>query len=351
MTQRTWAAVLAVPLLVALGVYAAVASMPFGTYAPGVTINVLGKSGGKPIIGVQGHRTYRDTGQLRMTTVSVTEPNTRLDLLTLMHTWFSRDDAIYPYSILYPTNVSTAQSTKQGQQEMTSSKDAAVAAALSRLGYDVAKLKIVKVKKGMPAEGKLRAGDILTRVGDTPVGGTTDVLKLVGAVPAGQSIPITVRRQGKLVRVRVTPTSVQGTKLIGVTLGVDYHFPFQVTVDIKHIGGPSAGLMFALGIYDTLTPGSLTSGGVVAGTGTISADGTVGEIGGIQQKIAGARRDGAQLFLVPPANCDDALTSDHGSMRLAEATTLKQAIHELKTWTKDHEAPLPQCPASQGAAS
>jgi PDZ domain-containing protein len=105
--------------------------------------------------------------------------------------------------------------------------------------------------------------------------------------------------------------------------------------------------MFALSIYDTLTPGSLTGGQVVAGTGTITADGTVGEIGGIQQKIAGARQDGAQLFLVPPANCADALGGDNGSMRLVKAATLADAISEVKAWSANHDAPLPSC----GAAS
>jgi PDZ domain-containing protein len=105
--------------------------------------------------------------------------------------------------------------------------------------------------------------------------------------------------------------------------------------------------MFALSIYDTLTPGSLTSGGTVAGTGTIDGRGTVGEIGGIQQKIVGARQAGAQLFLVPPANCADALTSDHGSMRLAKAATLKDAIAELDAWGKNHDVALPQCTAAE----
>jgi PDZ domain-containing protein len=110
--------------------------------------------------------------------------------------------------------------------------------------------------------------------------------------------------------------------------------------------------MFATSIYDTLTPGSLTDGEVVAGTGTISADGKVGEIGGIQQKIAGARADGAKLFLVPPANCSDALGADNGPMRLVKAATLAGAISEIKAWTADHDATLPSCePASTESAS
>jgi PDZ domain-containing protein len=352
MTQRTLAAVLAVPLFVALGIYTAVTPLPFVTYSPGPTINVLGDNGKKPIIEVQGHPTYRDAGELRMTTVSVTQRDARLDLLTLLRTWFSRDRAIYPYAIQYGGGGSQQEDTQEGQVEMIGSQDSAIAAALRQLGYQVSPvLEILSVTPGMPADGKLEVRDVIRRFNGTKVTAATDLGKLIHAVPAGDTVSMTVERKGRPVRVRVTPTTKDGTRLIGVTLGIGYTFPFKVSVNISDsIGGPSAGLMFALSIYDTLTPGSLTSGGAVAGTGTISAvGGRVGEIGGIQQKIVGAKQDGAQLFLVPPANCPDALTSDHGSMRLAKAATLKDAIAEVTAWGKNHDAPLPQCQASDKA--
>jgi PDZ domain-containing protein len=351
MTQRTWAALLAVPLFVAFGLYAAVTPLPFVTYAPGLTVDVLGHNGDKPIISVQGHRTYRDSGQLRMTTVSVTERNARLDLFTLMRTWLSRDDAVYPFSAVYGSSGSQQQDAQEGQVEMVTSQDSAVAAALQQLGYDLnPAVEIVGVTPHMPADGKLQVRDLLVRIGGTKVTPKTDVASLIAEVPPGRSVPIVVDRGGKKVRVRVTPTTSHGHRVVGVTLQVLYRFPFKVSVNISDaIGGPSAGLMFALSVYDTLTPGSLTDGGSVAGTGTITADGTVGEIGGIQQKIAGARQDGAQLFLVPPANCADAVSSNHGSMRLAEAATLKDAISEVQTWASDHQAPLPQCKSGNGS--
>jgi Lon-like protease len=345
MTQRTWAALLAVPLFVALGLYVAVTGMPFVSYAPGLTVNVLGDNGKKPIITVQGHRTFRDAGELRMTTVSVTEREANLDLFTLMRTWFSRDDAVYPFTSVYGTTGSQQQDAQKGEAEMVSSQDSAVAAALHQLGYPLhPAVEVIGVTPKMPADGKIEVRDLLRRIGDTKVTANTDVGKLIRAVPEGRSVPIVVERNGKLVHTRVAPTTQDGNRLIGVQLEVCYTFPFKVSVNISDaIGGPSAGLMFALSIYDTLTPGSLTGGGSVAGTGTITADGTVGEIGGIQQKIVGARQDGAQLFLVPPANCADALGSDHGSMRLAEAATLKDAIAEVKAWSANHDAPLTQC--------
>ena len=356
MTQRTWAALLAVPLFVALGLYVAVTGLPFVSYAPGLTVNVLGDNGKTPIIQVQGHKTYRDNGELRMTTVSVTEREANLDLFTLLWTWaVAHDDAVYPFTAVYGTTGNQQQDAQKGEAEMVSSQDSAVAAALHRLGYPLhPAVEIIGVTPGMPADGKIKVRDLLRRIGDTPVTANTDVGKLIRAVPDGQSVPIVVERDGRLVHTRVTPKTQDGNRLIGVQLEVGYTFPFKVSVNISDaIGGPSAGLMFALSIYDTLTPGSLTGGSSVAGTGTIAADGTVGEIGGIQQKIVGARQDGAQLFLVPPANCADAVGSDHGSMRLAKAATLKDAIAEVKAWSADHSAPLPQCsaPSSAGSAS
>jgi PDZ domain-containing protein len=353
MTQRTWAALLAVPLFVVLGVYAAVHPLPFVTYAPGPTLNVLGQGGGKPIVEVQGHRTYRDPGQLRMTTVSVTQRDARLDLFTLMRAWFSRDDAVYPYAVQYGNGGSQQQDQQEGQVEMIGSQDSAIAAALRQLGYQVHPvLEILSVTPKMPADGKLQVRDVIRRFDGKRVNAATDLGKLVRAVPEGRSVPVTVDRKGKSVTVRVAPTTKGGNRLIGVTLGIGYTFPFKVSVHISdNIGGPSAGLMFALSIYDTLTPGSLTAGGAVAGTGTINARGDVGEIGGIQQKIAGARQDGAQLFLVPPANCPDAMTSDPGSMRLAKAATLKDAVAEVTAWAKNHDAKLPQCTAADRPAA
>jgi PDZ domain-containing protein len=353
MTQRTLAALVAVPLFVALGLFAAVKPLPFVTYAPGLTVNVLGDNGKQPIISVQGHRAYHDDGELRMTTVSVTERNARLDLFTLMRTWFSNSDAVYPFSSVYGTSGSQQEDAQEGQVQMVTSQDSAVAAALRQLGYNLhPAIEVVGVTPDMPADGELEVRDLLRRVGDTEVTPTTDVGALVAKVPEGESVPIVVERDGKTVRTRVTPKTVDGNRLVGVSLQVGYTFPFKVSVNISDaIGGPSAGLIFALSIYDTLTPGSITDGQVVAGTGTIDAAGRVGEIGGIQQKIIGAREDGAQLFLVPPANCADALGSHHGSMRLAKAATLKDAISEVSAWAADHDAPLTPCTAADGAPS
>ncbi|MBA2953839.1 PDZ domain-containing protein [Nocardioides sp. MAH-18] len=346
MTQRTLAGILAVPLLLALAVVAAFESLPYVTYKPGLTVNVLGDNDeGEPIIDVEGKPTYEDDGQLRMTTVYVSQRDAHNTVFDLMAAWISPSDAVYPFEAVYPEQGTVEQDKEESQAEMTSSQDAATAAALTELGYDVTDPVVAGVEKGAPAEGELKTGDVILEVGGTKVETTDDVVAAVTGAPAGRPLEIVVRRDGKRRSVTVTPLEVDGRTQIGIQLGTQTDdFPVDVTIGIDPaIGGPSAGLMFSLGIYDTLTPGSLTGGEAVAGTGTIDASGNVGPIGGIQQKIVGAREDGAQLFLVPPDNCDEALGAQNGDMRLVEAATTHSAIQSIEAWVKDPDADLPTC--------
>jgi PDZ domain-containing protein len=125
-----------------------------------------------------------------------------------------------------------------------------------------------------------------------------------------------------------------------------YTFPFKVDLKLdQNIGGPSAGMIFSMGIYDVLTPGSLTGGKAIAGTGEIDGEGHVSPIGGIQQKLVGAQSDGAKLFLVPADNCAEALGGhfDPDKMRLVKVTTLDDAVKDVRAWVKDPKAPLPRC--------
>ncbi len=354
MSQRLYAAVVAGVLLVALSIAAFVLPVPYVVYSPGVTVDVLGERDGKEIIQVSGHQTYRDDGQLRMTTVYVTRPGRGVSLVDAVGAWLSDEEAIYPYDSVYAPDETEEDSRRESAVQMVSSQDAAVATALKELGYDTTPvIEILDVTQGLPADGKLEVRDILTKIGDTTITTPQSVVDAVDAAPVGKPLAFEVLRDGTEKTVEVTPEVVDGDKRIGIVPGPGFEFPFDVTVNIPEtIGGPSAGLMFSLAIYDTLTPGSLTDGAEVAGTGTVSATGKVGSIGGIQQKIVAARDVGAQVFLVPAGNCDEALGAPHGDMRLVKATTMHGALASLKTWVGDHDADLPTCtPATAGAAS
>jgi PDZ domain-containing protein len=361
MNQRAWAAFLALPLVVALAVVALFKPLPYTTYAPGPTINVLGTSDGKEIISTpDGQKTYRDEGQLRMVTVSVTPKDSNLNLFEVMAAWLNPDDAVYPKDAVYEDDKTADEVRDEGQVQMVSSQDTAVAVALQAMGQQVTpSLEVTLVNPGAPADGALAVRDLIRKVDGTPLSddlteAAKQLQQAIDATPPGQQVTLTVLRDGKEVDVPITPerpstdlfgaVTVTGTQQIGIFLGQGFILPFPVTVSIDpRIGGPSAGLMFSLAIYDTLTPGSLTGGGRVAGTGEISPDGTVGPIGGIQQKIVGARHDGAQLFLVPADNCEDAEGAHNGDMRLVKVDSFDTAKSAIETWAADHDAKLPSC--------
>ena len=345
MSQRTLAALLAVPLLLGLFVVVGTQPLPYVTYRPGPSVDILAAPEGKEIIEVSGHKAYRDDGELRLTTIYVDQPEEDVTLEELMRAWISPSEAVYPYDSVYAPQETDESSDAESAVQMVSSQDAAIATALTELGYDVEpEIEVLHVEKGLPADGRLKVRDILVSVGGVEVRSAKDVVKVVDEAPLGEPLTFVVQRLGTDVTVDVSPREVGGDKRIGITPGPGFTFPFDVTVDIgENIGGPSAGMMFSLAIYDTLTPGSLTDDQTVAGTGEITPDGRVGPIGGIQQKIVAARDADAQLFMVPPANCEEALNSDNGEMQLVRAETMHTARVAIEAWAADRDAELPSC--------
>ena len=217
--------------------------------------------------------------------------------------------------------------------------------ALTALDYEVEDtLQVAYVDPDSPADGTLEVRDVLLRIDGEPIRDAQQVAEAVQATEPGDEVAIQVERDGKRRTVRLEPAETEDGQRAGFTMSPGFSFPFSVGVNIDpNIGGPSAGLMFALAIYDTLTEGSLTGGEAVAGTGTLDLEGAVGPIGGIQQKIAGAERDGATLFLVPPDNCAEALEVDDGEPRLVRADTFESALESVQTWADDPDAELPTC--------
>ena len=345
MSQRTFAALLAVPLLMALFVVVGTQPLPYVTYRPGPSVDILSARDGKEIVEVSGHEAYRDDGELRLTTIYVDQPQDEVTLEELLRAWIDPSEAVYPYDAIYAPEETDESSDAESAVQMVSSQDAAVATALTELGYDVEpETEVLYVDKQLPADGKLKVRDILMSVGGVEITSAEDVVKAVDQAPLGQPLTFVVDRSGEEVTVDVTPREVDGDKRIGITPGPGFTFPFDVSVEIgDNIGGPSAGLMFSLAIYDTLTPGSLSGGEVIAGSGTIDADGKTGPIGGIAQKIAGAEDAGARLFMVAADNCPDTTDLDTGDMRLVRVETMHDAVEAISTWADDHEAALPTC--------
>jgi len=348
MSRRILAACIAVGCLGALWVAAMLMPVPFVTYKPGLSLDVLAEEKGEEIVQVSGHKTYRDDGELRMTTIRLTPKDGKVSTFEALDAWVDGDKAIYPRSLIYPPDQSLEESQTESAVQMLTSQDFATAAALHALGYTFPQVvEVYSVSAGMPADGKLQVRDQLRTVNGDPVRTAQDIIDAVRGTPEGGEVTFGVMRKGKPVTVTIQPTTDDGHQRVGILPGDGYVFPFSVSVNIpEEIGGPSAGLMFSLAIYDTLTPGSLTGGRIVAGTGTIDADGKVGPIGGIQQKIVTAEDAQAELFLVPADNCQDALGAPDSGMRLVKVTTMASAMKSIKAWVDDPGAPLPSCEES-----
>jgi Lon-like protease len=337
-------------VVVVLSILGFLIPAPFVVYSPGPVVDVLGtrESDGKEIVQVSGHPTYYDDGKLEMTTVFVTSPDNSPSVFEVAFAWISNEAAVVPRGFVYNDEVTNEDTEREGAVDMVQSQDAATATALTALGYQLRPIiEVLDVSEDLPADGKLEVRDRIVAVNGIRVDNAQDVVETVVATEPGDSVVFSVRRETELLDITVTPEDVDGAPRVGIIPGVGYRFPFKVAVNISgDIGGPSAGLMFSLSIYDTLTPGSLTDGETLAGTGEINEKGEVGPIGGIQQKIVAARDSGAKLFFVPEQNCEQALGAPNGSMRLVRVTTMEGALEAINKWTADRDAVLPTCEAS-----
>ena len=317
MTRRTATLVTSIVVLVlSLGLFT-VFPVPFVSFSPGPVKNTLGESKSKPVIEISGHETFPTTGELDLTTVSVTSPDRDLTLPQAMRNWLDPHHDLFPRDIIYPPEQSADEVEEQNTAEMTGSQDSAVAAALQEAKVPFSP-KVSTVAKGSPADGELKPGDVILEVDGVATAQISQVGELVRKNKVGDKVTFVIRRGGAEQTVVLTAAATPGEEtrpMVGIGVGVES--PVKVSVNLgQDIGGPSAGTAFALAIYDKLTPGPLLDGKHVAGTGTIDALGQVGAIGGIQQKIAGAKESGATVFLVPEPNCEAALHAGVKDIRL-----------------------------------
>jgi PDZ domain-containing protein len=320
--------------------------VPYVILGPGPTLNTLGKGpSGRSLIQITGHPTYPTAGHLNLVTVSFQGgPSDSLNIFAALRAWLTPHEAVVPQEELFVPGQTQRQVVQQDTQQMTSSQQTATAAALCVLGIKFQVVDTVAVvAKGLPADGVLRRADVITAVDGKPVTCKASAASLIRARSPGDPVTLTIARTvgGRRVirQFHLKTAAVQGTPVVGVKVVESYVFPFNVKIRVGDIGGPSAGLMFALGIVDKLTPGNLTGGRFVAGTGEISAGGSVSAIGGIQQKMAGARQAGATLFLTPAANCPDTAGAVPAGMRLVKVRNLASAVSALHALAAGQSVP------------
>jgi Lon-like protease len=334
-------------LSIALAAIVALLPAPYAVYSPGPATNVLGDVGSVPLIRIEGQPSYRPTsrGTLDMTTVAVSGgPGHEVNLGEVLQAWVSPSRAVIPVEQVFPPGQSQQETEKENAAEMSESQQSATAAGLRELGETVPEsVTIVEVSKGVPAAKVLKAGDVVVRLQGAKVEDANGLRETIQALEPGDTVTLTVRRDGQLVDVTTTTTSSEGRTVLGVGISPSYDFPVDVKFATKDVGGPSAGMMFALGIYDLLTPGDLTGGARIAGTGTIDGAGKVGPIGGIAQKLVGAKEAGAQWFLAPASNCDEVVGHVPDGLRVVRTATLHESRLDVEKIAAGDGASLPSC--------
>lgn len=333
--------------------------VPYSEMSPGPTVNTLGDSHGEPVLNISGRKTYPTSGHLNMTTVRVTGADYDMNLLEAVYGWVAGDNIVVPHENLYPNGKTDQESTQENAEEFSQSQESAKVAALKQLGIPVeARVIVASVVKGSPSEGKLHAGDVIKTVDGAPVNAPEDVAKLVTKHKPGEPVEFTIvpaaeaaeaekahREPTGATKVTVVAGKADGDghAIVGIRAGTDHTFPFTIDIKLADVGGPSAGLMFSLGIVDKLTPEDLTGGKFIAGTGTIDDAGKVGPIGGIQMKTIGARQAGAEYFLTPAENCASAAAHVPDGLTLVKVATIDDAVKALAKIGKGDTDGLPQC--------
>ncbi|MGY1641265.1 PDZ domain-containing protein [Geodermatophilus sp. SYSU D00703] len=328
MTRRIAILSVGVVLLVVFGVLGAAVPVPYVAQVPGPTFNTLGEIDGEPVISVEGRERNEVDGELTLTTVGVSRAG--LSLVEAVQGWFDDEVSVVPEESVYPSDRTEEETREANRQAFLTSEEAAETAALSQLGYPV-KVVVRGLTEDSPSDGRLEEGDALERVDGRPTPDVHTLDEVLASIPGGSTITVDYTRLGEPGTATVTTRAADDDEgsLLGVLVREQPSAPFDVDIRVEDVGGPSAGLMLALGILDLVGDTDLTGGALVAGSGTIDADGDVGPIGGIQLKMVAASDIGAELFLVPADNCADALAAPQEGLVTARVATLDDALEAL----------------------
>lgn len=324
-------------LIAIFGVLGGIGTVPYVALGPGPTYDTLGVVRDSTVITIAGAQTYPTSGQLNMTTVSV---NPDLTLFAALGKWLSGRYSLVPREEIYPPDRTEDEVQQEQARAFQDSEEFAETAALTFLDYPTTVV-VNRVVEDSPAVDQLEPGDKLLLVNGRAVTAAEQVREALDGTRPGQLIEVRYQRGPTTSTARITLGSRddRDTGFLGVEPVNHPDVPFDITISLADIGGPSAGLMFALAIVDKLTPGELNGGRFVAGTGEITSDGQVGPIGGIPFKMTAAREAGATVFLVPAENCLEARQRAPDGLRLVKVDTLADAVASLDALRAGRDAP------------
>lgn len=323
---------------------------PYVVDQPGPTYDTLGQvtteSGEVALITIGDALDYPQSGEMRLTTVTrLGNPEALPSWWEVLAAWVDREKSVRPVDSAFPPGFSVEENREAARIDMENSQQEAIAAALAFLDISFSSfVQVEAIVEGGPSEGIIEPGDVIAQAGGEPVADVTQLRALIADNGVQDPIDIAITRDGGSQTVQVIPRMSEGETpipAIGVLVSGRYDFPFQVDILLENVGGPSAGLAFAIGVVEKLTAEEIVPPGVVASTGTISASGEVGGVGGVRHKAFGAEQSGARLFLIPAVNCDQVAGLSLGEMAIVPVETLSEAIDVLAQSRGGGE--LPSC--------
>ncbi|MCT2588198.1 PDZ domain-containing protein [Actinophytocola sp. S1-96] len=326
--------VLSFTIAAVLGLVGGLVRVPYVSIGPGPTYDTLGRVNDQAVVQVDGEETYETSGQLRMTTVSVSDD---ISLFGALGLWVSGRYALQPRDVYFGPGQTEEELEQENTKMFQNSQSAAEVAALRYLDYPV-QVVAQEITRGAPVDGVLEPGDQLLSVNGSQIAVQEDVSEALRDTKPGDQVAITFQRGDEPPRTSTIElgnasdfgAGERSEGFLGLAPVDRADVEFETTIHLEDVGGPSAGLIFALAIVDKLTPGQLEDGRTVAGTGEIDVKGNVGPIGGISFKLVAASEAGADTFLVPASNCAEAKADAPDGLRLVKVDTLASAVEALE---------------------
>ena len=311
---------------------------------PGQVFNVMGEISGQKVISSDDVAVYESDSRFDVTTVSLLgNRESTPSWVQVLWAWADPEQIVLPLDEVYPPSLTTAEIRAESSAQMEISQQDAIAAALAELGYEIPRtLYVASVIADAPSSGILVAGDFVVSAGGSDVV-SFDELKSQIQLSEGDPIILEVIRDGQPLSLEITPEKRETDWVIGAMVGYTYDFPVDIQLQLGDVGGPSGGLMFALGILDALSEGSMAAGYHVSGTGTINAAGEVGPIGGVGLKMIAAKNSGADLFLVPQGNCEEAIGQIPDGLSVVTVRDLSDALDAIDALREGKQLPSVSC--------
>ena len=286
---------------------------------------------------------YTFEGNLYQLTVRRDEANVFVYLWSLINESYD----LYPREVILPDGVTPQELSEISIQNMRTSENVAIAVALKNVGYEIESkgdgVAVVGLLEDSPVKDKLKKGDLINSINNTDISSATEFISNLRTYSIGETVSIGLLREidGVKEQIYIKTTLIEhveyeGEPMVGflaTTVNERFDFPFEIDIKTGNVGGPSAGLMMALNVYNNLIPEDITDSKIIAGTGTIEIDGSVGPVGGIKQKIIAAKRAGAELILVPVANFEEAQPFETDKTAIVAVDSFDEALSVISQYS------------------